>query len=82
MRGSWLNASWRACGVDMVFIDGGHDYEMVAADIANYRRLLNPGGILSGHDYTEGGIQRALSEAFPDGVDNPAGDIWATTIDE
>lgn len=37
--------------VDSVFIDGDHHYAEVAADIATWLPLINPGGIICGHDY-------------------------------
>jgi len=37
---------------DMVFIDGGHGYEVVKADILDYTPLVRTGGIISGHDYS------------------------------
>jgi len=36
---------------DLVFIDGGHDAESVAHDIARARELLAPGGVIAFHDY-------------------------------
>ena len=66
--------------VDMVFIDGGHDYGIVSQDISNYRGLVKPGGIIAGHDFPEPGIQQAIAEAFSEGVDNPVASIWATTV--
>lgn len=36
--------------VDLVFIDGLHEYEQVKMDIANYETVIRKGGILSGHD--------------------------------
>ena len=36
---------------DMIFIDGDHSYEGVSVDIAKAISLLNPSGILCGHDY-------------------------------
>jgi len=35
---------------DLIFIDGGHDYETVRADFFNYSGFLNPGGIIAFHD--------------------------------
>lgn len=43
------------CGVlDFVFIDGCHEYESVAADIASWRPKVKAGGFLCGHDYLKG----------------------------
>jgi hypothetical protein len=36
---------------DLIYLDGSHDYEDVACDIAAYRPLLTPGGVLFGDDY-------------------------------
>ena len=46
--------------VDMVFIDGGHDYASVAEDL----RLWEPKakGLLCGHDFYFPAVQRALLE--------------------
>lgn len=56
----------------LIFIDGDHSYEQVAADIKNYDELLAPGGCLVMHDYgfgahTQGpdphpGVRRAVDE--------------------
>jgi hypothetical protein len=37
--------------VDMVYIDGAHDYASVRTDITVARRLVRAGGIIAGHDY-------------------------------
>ena len=54
--------------VDFVFIDASHAYADVQQDIAGYRALVRPGGILAGHDYAIRqlpGVQQAVDEAFP-----------------
>lgn len=38
-------------GADMVFIDATHEYEPVKGDISLAREIMNPGGLLCGHDY-------------------------------
>ena len=38
--------------LDMVFVDGGHEPEVVKADLANSVRLLRPGGLLVCDDLT------------------------------
>lgn len=49
--------------VDMVFIDGDHNYPGVKADIIAAKRIVKSGGILSGHDYAEtNGVVCAVNE--------------------
>jgi len=38
--------------VDRVFLDGSHDRESVAQDLALWSERLRPEGLLGGHDYT------------------------------
>lgn len=37
--------------LDAVYIDGAHDFQSVANDIAEWSRKVRPGGIVAGHDY-------------------------------
>jgi len=39
--------------IDLLFIDGGHDYENVKNDIFYWTPKLKSGGIIFGHDYPE-----------------------------
>lgn len=60
---------------DVVFVDAGHEYEHVVADIAAWKDKCR---ILCGHDYNSHawpGVVRAVQEAFPTAT-NPAGSIW------
>lgn len=62
---------------DFVFIDGDHRYESVCKDINNVRKILKPGGILSGHDYTHHdwpGVKKAVDELV--GKINLLNSIW------
>lgn len=60
-----------------VMIDGNHDYEAVAQDIALWRPHMLPGGILAGDDWSEEfpGVQRAVREAFGSGFET-RGTTW------
>lgn len=60
---------------DMVFIDACHSYEAVKFDVMHYVPVLNPGGLLCGHDAGREGLDRAVEEL----VDSPmraATAIW------
>lgn len=51
--------------VDMVFIDGAHDYEQVVADIEAW--LPKTRKLICGHDYSHegfGGVKKAVDEIF------------------
>jgi predicted O-methyltransferase YrrM len=50
--------------IDFIFIDGGHDYEVVKEDIRLWYPKLKDGGIIGGHDYCLAGIERAVKEYF------------------
>ena len=39
--------------IDVVHLDAAHEYENVLADIRKYWKLLRPGGILLGDDYSQ-----------------------------
>ena len=60
---------------DMVFIDGTHTYEAVKEDIQLW--LPKTKKLICGHDYDghHSGLQKAVNEAFPDGV-KTEGSIW------
>jgi hypothetical protein len=61
-------------GFDLIFIDAGHDYESVKADIEVAKTVIKPGGIICGHDYTQfPGVEQA---AFEFGVDGVCGTVW------
>ena len=52
--------------VDLLFIDGDHQYPEVKADIINYSPKMKDGGIFCGHDYqgVHDGVVRAVDEIF------------------
>lgn len=48
---------------DLIFLDGSHEYEDVKWECENYSKLVNPGGVLSGHDYNIfEGVNKAVDE--------------------
>lgn len=55
--------------IDLVFIDAGHGYECIAADIQHWMPKARIGGIICGHDWDPTGnfegVVRAVEEAFP-----------------
>src|SRR5580693_7013734 len=56
--------------VDLVFIDGNHSYPYVKQDIEHWFPKVRPGGMISGHDYSDSfpGVMQAVDEFFPQGV--------------
>lgn len=63
---------------DFIFIDAGHSYEAVQADIAAWLPKVRDGGWFGGHDYHENfpGVIQAVQEA-PFEIDLLEGWIWA-----
>ena len=55
---------WEHGPVDLVYIDGAHEYEAVLADIEFWYANLNAGGVLCGDDYLPEfpGVVRAVKE--------------------
>ena len=50
--------------LDFVYIDGNHNYEYVMKDISLYYPLIQPNGIIGGHDYMNSavGVVKATNE--------------------
>lgn len=48
--------------IDFLFIDGGHDYEVVKADFDNYHGLVRPGGIIGFHDVNHPPVKKLWNE--------------------
>jgi predicted O-methyltransferase YrrM len=58
---------FKAGSVDFVFIDGDHRFEYVVEDIKLAERLVKPGGMIAGHDYTHQdwpGVKKAVDLAY------------------
>jgi predicted O-methyltransferase YrrM len=61
-----LPAALRGVSVDMLWIDGDHDYESVASDLRTFAPLVRTGGQICGHDYNvwHPDVVRAVDEAY------------------
>jgi len=60
-----------------VFIDGGHMYSQVCADIKAWLPKVKTGGILAGHDYNSDGVKRAVDGNLKV---NTMGNCWWTKV--
>jgi hypothetical protein len=63
---------------DMIYIDGGHEYESITTDLRVFRKLVRPGGILILDDSHYGPIQQAAREQLIGGTITTEGTkiIW------
>lgn len=66
-------AQYENRSLDFVFIDAGHTYEDVKADIIAWLPKVKKGGWIGGHDYPWcEGIRRACKELLPGHVPDPS----------
>lgn len=49
---------------DIVYIDAGHDYDSVKADLRLYKDIVRPGGILLGDDWFHPPIKAAVADTL------------------
>ena len=72
--------------IDVLHLDGGHDFESVSADLRVWWPLLRPGGVLIGDDYHPNGelwpdVQRAFHGFFKvDHIDNFLGKCYIKKV--
>lgn len=66
---------------EMVFIDGGHEYENCSYDISYWMPRLQSGGLLCGHDFKDDfpDLRRAVDELIPGYRIAPGTSIWYAT---
>lgn len=64
-------------GVDMVFVDGGHGYEEVRADIRAW--LPKTKRLICGHDFFDPRVRKAVYDELGN-VESAAGSIWAKVL--
>lgn len=65
--------------VDIIFIDGNHNYRYVKNDILLYKSKIKQGGILSGHDIDYPGVNQAVNELV-EHYDVAPNFVWFTKI--
>jgi len=79
LRMSSTEAATKVDAVEMVFIDGGHEYQDVVDDIRRWQPKTTK--ILCGHDYDWGSVRRAVDDCFGNAVSNPICNIWSVAMD-
>lgn len=52
--------------LDFIFVDAGHEYEDVKADIQAWYPKIKKGGYMIGHDINQAQVRRAVREQFQD----------------
>jgi predicted O-methyltransferase YrrM len=52
----------RGCQYDLIFVDGGHDYEAVSGDWRLCQDLVAPGGVVVFDDFPNWGVAGAVAE--------------------
>lgn len=79
----WETGSVQAalhCGsVDMVFIDGGHSYEQVLADLKAWLPKVKHKGLICGHDFDHPRVAKAVREVLGE-VERGAGSLWFKNV--
>eukprot|EP00747_Dinoflagellata_sp_TGD_P087434 gnl/TRDRNA2_/TRDRNA2_163627_c0_seq1.p1 gnl/TRDRNA2_/TRDRNA2_163627_c0~~gnl/TRDRNA2_/TRDRNA2_163627_c0_seq1.p1 ORF type:complete len:383 (-),score=42.07 gnl/TRDRNA2_/TRDRNA2_163627_c0_seq1:65-1213(-) len=67
---SACRATWAENRLDLVFLDGAHEFAAVEADLRLWARRVRRGGVVSGHDYrlADAGVVRAVHRAIPPGA--------------
>lgn len=77
-----VGAHWAGPPIDLLFIDGGHDYDTVYSDMMAWVKWLKNGGVLMMHDFTEptAGVRRAYNAYWPVIGVNPKNTIIVGSI--
>ena len=74
-----------SCG--LVWIDADHSYEGTKEDLLAWMPKVAPGGYIGGHDYKQidprfGGVDRAVAELFPGGVEEGENYTYLVKMDD
>ncbi len=68
---------------DMVYIDAAHNYDSVIEDIESWIDLIKPGGIISGHDYSQRKpeVEKAVNDTLgKENIKTLPGYVWYMEI--
>lgn len=71
--------------LDFAYIDADHRWRAVEQDIAAWRKLVRPGGILCGHDYVDASRTAVIPvvDAFAEQIGSPlfvTSETWASWL--
>jgi hypothetical protein len=74
-------AKWWNKPIDLIFIDGGHDYTEVKLDTLAWEKFMKKGSTMLYHDTDSEGVMRHLTEHFgKDGFENCHGKVGRVRI--
>ena len=65
----------RDCEIDLLFVDGSHNYEDVRRDLENFSSLVRDDGIICGDDYNMSSVRRAV-DGYVRNARNPHRKLW------
>ena len=71
---------FKKASLDLVFIDGSHDFESVCSDIETWLPKIKPGGVLAGHDYDFEQVSKAVNSYFAPYQIEVIGKSWSYTL--
>jgi SAM-dependent methyltransferase len=73
-------ATFERHSLDFIYIDGAHDYTSVRDDIRAWWPVLQPNGILAGHDWTEQAVHAGVKEAVGEFAEEIDQTVYITTV--
>lgn len=48
--------------LDLIFVDGGHTYDIAIQDLRNSYKKIKVGGVIAGHDYNQAPVRKAVDK--------------------
>ena len=61
-----MHEHFRDKTISFLFVDGDHSYKAVKSDIQLWLPKMKDNGVISGHDYDNPEVKRAVDELFPE----------------